>query len=602
MLPFNKPLGVEVLAVALSFALAGPGQGNEDLYRKLAPSTAVIYKTGPFPNGFGSGFLVDAKERLLVTARHVLEKPGGGIVDSATVIFAQTKDGEIITDVGHYRKKAQTLSIRGKVVYDSVRRDMAVLQLDTVPSGVKPLVLAAKPARPAQTIHVIGNSTETLGGVFNYCQGYVRNVFHWDMLGARVLATQAPVNKGDSGGPMLNGQGEVVGLAFMTGSMQEKYKLSALYDMQVTALGVCVSEIREGLKELRTQLAKADKQPESSKTTSFKGQTQAGVHFVAMDKDILYRIKVKAAGFVPDLRIDNLLLNPTPTPWPAGAEAEYLYTPKESKQYRFQISPFPGRDIVKGSPSYALNVEEVAFQTETVFKERELRLNEVVRKFQTGKMYKITVRGKGFEPDVQIIDGTKALLTRLNNANRGSAGGAAERFAEAVGLTDASYETSLMFAAPKTAEYRIVIAISPFSTPRKTPFDYTLEIGEQKAELWVSAKLTSADPLYRQLGPFKSHPVKLAAGKTYQIDMITTAFDSRVVLEDSIGNVLMEGFDAEGFNGRLVYRATKTDTYRVIATAHERNATGSYIVTVAENPDARQGPPRFDMKQGKNPK
>src|SRR5207249_10442595 len=88
-------------------------------------------------------------------------------------------------------------------------------------------------------------------------------------------------------------------------------KTSALFEMQVTGLGICVSEVRAGLKEMRTQLAKRDKpaQPDGPKTTNFKGQTQAGLHVVQMEKGLLYRIKVKADGFVPDVRIDNFLLN-----------------------------------------------------------------------------------------------------------------------------------------------------------------------------------------------------------------------------------------------------------------------------------------------------
>jgi hypothetical protein len=201
---------------------------------------------------------------------------------------------------------------------------------------------------------------------------------------------------------------------------------------------------------------------------------------------------------------------------------------------------------------------------------------------------------------VQILEGAKTVLTQYNNANRASAG-AAERFVEAVGLVDTNYETSVMFAVPKTAEYRIVVGISPFSAPRKIPFDYSVDIAEHKADLWVRDQLTATDPLYRQTGRFKSHEVKLTAGKTYQIDMLTTVFDSHVLLEDSTGKIVMEGFDVEGFNGRLIFRATKTDTYRVIATAHEAGATGGYIVTVAENPNA-QPPPRFNKKPLMNPK
>jgi hypothetical protein len=75
-----------------------PSRADEGLYRKVAAASAVIYQNANLVGGYGTGFLIDAEQRLVVTARHVLEKPTGGIVDPATVLFAQSIDGEIVTD------------------------------------------------------------------------------------------------------------------------------------------------------------------------------------------------------------------------------------------------------------------------------------------------------------------------------------------------------------------------------------------------------------------------------------------------------------------------------------------------------------------------
>jgi hypothetical protein len=137
------------------------------------------------------------------------------------------------------------------------------------------------------------------------------------------------------------------------------------------------------------------------------------------------------------------------------------------------------------------------------------------------------------------------------------------------------------------------VAVGPYSRNAAGPLDYTLQVAEQKVDYLVRDQLTAKDPLYPQAGPHKIHTVKLEAGKNYQFDLFTTAFDARLILEDSTGKVVTQGFDADGYNARLVVRPTKTDSYRVIATAHQIDAAGPYVLTVADNPQAQPGLPRF---------
>jgi hypothetical protein len=580
-----------LLALAMGLFPAGAARANEELYRKVAPATALIYRfAGPAARSNGTGFLIDEKERLLITARHVVENPEGGMVFSVEVIFAQTDDGEIITDVAHYRKNWQKLIVRGKVIYENVRRDIAIVQLEKLPAGIKPLELSPRIARPGQTVHMIGNSTESFGCVFSYCHGYVRNSFNWEELGARVVSTQLPINKGDSGGPMVDNLGKVVGFVFMGTTGGPIPKTSALHGFQVKGLCVCVSEVRQALAEMRSRLVAA--------RDAVTGEAKASVHFVKMEKDTLYRILVKAKGFVPDVRIDNILVNPAVAPR-RGPENEWqhLFTPTETKEYRIQVSQFPGRDVGKGP--YHFSVDKVSFKPETTIKDPQLQLNEHVRKFEAGKVYDIIVKGKGFEPDLQVLDGSKSVLTRFNNGNRAKTG-ATQRFFEDLGLGTTEFETVLRFVSGRTADYRILVAVSPFS-PKGSPLDYTLQIAEQKVHFSTSDQLTAKEPVYPKAGPFKVHTVKLESGRDYQIDLITSAFDSHVVLEDSAGTVLRHGLDAEGFNSRLFFRPIKSDTYRVVVTAHQIAARGAYTLTISDSPGL-PGLPNSDKKNLKKGK
>jgi S1-C subfamily serine protease len=275
---FKGLAGVTVLSICLTGAMLTPtvGQGGAPasqgevavkLHQKVARSTAWIVS----PRGStGTGWLVDAGNRYLVTARHVVQE-GRGIAKTVDVLFAQFNEaGEVITDKGHYEKHKEQLAIKGKVVYESVERDMAVLQLARLPEGVLALPLAARNPLPGQEVHVIGNSSTSFGGLFGYNAGRVRNVFRWVLrsgaIKADVVAHYCPTNQGDSGGPVVNQRGEVV--AFISqgttggmtpsrviGTVQALQQGQRLADspfdvQQVLDHSIAVSEIRTGLDSL----------------------------------------------------------------------------------------------------------------------------------------------------------------------------------------------------------------------------------------------------------------------------------------------------------------------------------------------------------------
>ncbi len=86
--------------------------------------------------------------------------------------------------------------------------------------------------------------------------------------------------------------------------------------------------------------------------------------------------------------------------------------------------------------------------------------------------------------------------------------------------------------------------------------------------LYQGATEVSTDEKYRGKKAFKILSVKLEEGKTYQFDHMSGAFDPYLYLEDSHGDLLAENDDGgEGLNSRIVYRAKRTATYRLIATS-----------------------------------
>ncbi len=247
--------GIPVLMIWLTLLSWGltvePVRGGNRVYQKVAPATVWF-----FERGSASGVLVDAQKRLVLTAEHVVRNAVRAGRNEVQVIFAQTDEHKnILVEKPFYGfERQKALAIPGKVVYFNRLKDLAVVQLDRVPPGIAAISLASADPKPGDNVHVIGNSTFHRGGLFSYSAGHVRNSYYLDnFLGGDVffsLAHHAPTNRGDSGGPVLNDQAQIVGIISQgtTGSGEGE---------QVIDQSVHVREIRHALAGSNWPLVKS---------------------------------------------------------------------------------------------------------------------------------------------------------------------------------------------------------------------------------------------------------------------------------------------------------------------------------------------------------
>jgi S1-C subfamily serine protease len=194
-------------------------QANATVYdQTLRGTTWVISVDGTKPTAQGSGALIDASQRLMVTNFHVVENRPHVIV-----FFPAFESEGLVTTSSHYLNNASRLGIKGKVLLAEAKRDLAVIQLERLPAGVRPLPLARRSSSPGTLVHSIGNSDANNGTLWRYLNGPVRGVFAKKIrsgnrnvqefqIDAKVVETQMPANPGDSGGPVVNDQGELVGI------------------------------------------------------------------------------------------------------------------------------------------------------------------------------------------------------------------------------------------------------------------------------------------------------------------------------------------------------------------------------------------------------
>ncbi|MDB5312936.1 MAG: hhoA 1 [Gemmataceae bacterium] len=172
-------------------------------------------------DGSGSGFVVDADRKWLVTCRHVVADR-----DQVDVFFPWHRDGDLVTDKSDYLGnrpflRDRGLLVTGKVLKRSDAADLALVELGSLPPGVKAIPFAASSARSGDPLRVVGHRLD-LDTLWNVTTGPARqtgrlaNGYSWRgrklAVNADAIVGQLPVEEGDSGGPVVNARGELVGM------------------------------------------------------------------------------------------------------------------------------------------------------------------------------------------------------------------------------------------------------------------------------------------------------------------------------------------------------------------------------------------------------
>jgi S1-C subfamily serine protease len=193
----------------LSVASAAPAYDEEEqqniaVYKRALPSVVNITSTavawdffyGPVPqSGQGSGFILN-KEGLILTNNHV--------IDNAQKV-------EVTLSNGHKYKATVVTVDKG--------HDLALVKIDA--PDLVPATLAETSAglTVGQRVYAIGNPFGLSGTMTRGINSAIRSVRGPENNPIEdAIQTDASVNPGNSGGPLLNSRGEVIGITTMIAS------------------------------------------------------------------------------------------------------------------------------------------------------------------------------------------------------------------------------------------------------------------------------------------------------------------------------------------------------------------------------------------------
>ncbi len=168
------------------------------VFKKAAPAVVKVFtKTGS-----GSGSLI-SKDGLILTNWHVVKNS-----KKTGIVFMPKNRNKITKDDFLF----------GNVIKINGEADLALIRLQSTPENAHPLSISNKKPEIGQDVHAIGHPKG--GADWTYTKGYISQLNYDDRWSykdtthkvALMIQSQTPLNPGNSGGPLLNNDGKIVGV------------------------------------------------------------------------------------------------------------------------------------------------------------------------------------------------------------------------------------------------------------------------------------------------------------------------------------------------------------------------------------------------------
>lgn len=197
---------------ALSVMWIQPATGKElsprEIYEQASPAVVMVmgYADGSRKGSGGTGSIIQSDGLVLTNAHVVIEEQTGKPFARLAVYLKPVRvTGESTSDLSRM--------VRAKVVAYSQPLDLALLKLDGVNEPL-PVVDMSESGRARIGDRVVAIGHPEQGGLWTLTTGVISaeaDNFN-GVKGKHVFQTETGLNRGNSGGPLLDGEGHMVGV------------------------------------------------------------------------------------------------------------------------------------------------------------------------------------------------------------------------------------------------------------------------------------------------------------------------------------------------------------------------------------------------------
>ncbi|MBW1880989.1 MAG: trypsin-like peptidase domain-containing protein [Deltaproteobacteria bacterium] len=196
-------LTVVALGVSLtagSVACDGHLSTGEVVRNALPAVVLLVNERDGGATSWGSGLVV-SDDGHVVTSLHVV----GDMVSLRAMLYSPERASYTPMDggLGRYLFENEAALVPAAFVRSDTTLDLAMVKIDADTAAYNRLEFAADPVQPGDRVYALGHPQET---VWSFTSG-VASAIH-----LASIQHDAPVNAGNSGGPLVNERGEVVGI------------------------------------------------------------------------------------------------------------------------------------------------------------------------------------------------------------------------------------------------------------------------------------------------------------------------------------------------------------------------------------------------------
>jgi serine protease Do len=194
--------------MAWSTAASGKELSPREIYEQAAPAVVMVmgHAEGGRKGSGGTGSIIQSDGLVLTNAHVVIEEQTGQPFARLSVFLKPARvTGESKRDLARM--------VRAKVVAYSQPLDLALLKLEGIPDALPVIDLSGSGlARIGDPVVAIGHPEQ--GGLWTLTTGVISaEVDNFNgVKGKQVFQTETGLNRGNSGGPLLDGEGRMIGV------------------------------------------------------------------------------------------------------------------------------------------------------------------------------------------------------------------------------------------------------------------------------------------------------------------------------------------------------------------------------------------------------